>query len=225
MEGPLGLEQRMRPTARRTLGPTMRRRLSAVTRVPSRRQLPTVTGHAVPTRECQSDRPSLSRVIRCSRPRGDPPNRAGYLDGEVHVSRSPAERTAGIARRTHTTDTTVVRTTPGSRLTGPIVAQNLRQRASRVRPLARTRKPVNAIRASSLRARAAPLGLQAPERVRRAGLWRPGSAGPRPSSQTRRVRGQRVVCGRRLRFPCEASSQKGYLPLRHRDRRQPPCPG
>ena len=59
------LEQRMRPTARRTLEGSMRRRLP-VTRDLRRRQLPTVSSHAVPTRECQSDPPSLPRTLRCS---------------------------------------------------------------------------------------------------------------------------------------------------------------
>ena len=39
---------------------------------PGERQLPTVTSHAVPTGECQSDPPSLLRTLRCSRPRGQP---------------------------------------------------------------------------------------------------------------------------------------------------------
>ena len=57
---PLGLEQRMRPTTRRTLELSMRHP-QAVTRDPRPRQLPTVTSHAVPTREYQSDPPSLLR--------------------------------------------------------------------------------------------------------------------------------------------------------------------
>jgi transposase len=68
---PLGLEQRMRPTTRRTLAAPMRHR-PPVTRDLRPRQLPTVPLHAVPTRECQSDPPSLLRTIRCSRPRAQP---------------------------------------------------------------------------------------------------------------------------------------------------------
>ena len=49
------------------------------------RQLPTVTSHAVPTGECQSDPPSLHRAIRCSRPRGQPTSRAAPLDVLLHV--------------------------------------------------------------------------------------------------------------------------------------------
>ncbi len=58
---PLGLEQRMRPTTRRTLESSMRHR-PPVTRDLRPRQLPTVTSHAVPTGECQSDPPSLLRA-------------------------------------------------------------------------------------------------------------------------------------------------------------------
>jgi uncharacterized protein len=47
-----------------------------VTRDLRPRQLPTVTSHAVPTGECQSDPPSLLRALRCSRPRGSPSTRA-----------------------------------------------------------------------------------------------------------------------------------------------------
>src|SRR5207248_2491516 len=68
---PLDLEQRMRPTTRRTLEASMRHR-PPVIRDPRPRQLPTVTSHAVPTGEYQSDPPSLPRTIRCSRPRGQP---------------------------------------------------------------------------------------------------------------------------------------------------------
>jgi hypothetical protein len=68
---PLGLEQRMRPTTRRTLAASMRHR-PPVTRDLRPRQLPTVPLHAAPTRECQSDPPSLLRTIRCSRPRAQP---------------------------------------------------------------------------------------------------------------------------------------------------------
>jgi len=50
-----------------------------------RRQLPTVSSHAVSTRECQSDPPSLPRAIRCSGARGSPPNRAVPLDILLHV--------------------------------------------------------------------------------------------------------------------------------------------
>ena len=49
-------------------------------------QLPTVPSHAVPTRECQSDPPSLSRAVRCSRPQGQPPSRGPPLDFLLHVS-------------------------------------------------------------------------------------------------------------------------------------------
>ena len=56
-----------------------------VTRVLRPRQLPTVPSHAVPTRECQSDPPSLLRTIRCSRPRGQPTDRASPLDVLLHV--------------------------------------------------------------------------------------------------------------------------------------------
>jgi transposase len=56
-----------------------------VTRDPRQRQLPTVPGHAVPTRECQSDPPSLLRTLRCSRPRGQPIDRASPLDLFLHV--------------------------------------------------------------------------------------------------------------------------------------------
>jgi Transposase len=80
----LGLEQRMRPTTRRTLEASMRRR-PPVTRDARPRQLPTVTSHAVPTGECQSDPPSLPRTIRCSRPRANPTTRAGPLDSLLHV--------------------------------------------------------------------------------------------------------------------------------------------
>src|SRR6266498_2594734 len=74
----------MRPTTRRTLEGSMRRRLPA-TRDLRRRQLPAVPSHAVPTRECQSDPPSLSRTVRCSRPRGQPLDRASPLDLLLHV--------------------------------------------------------------------------------------------------------------------------------------------
>src|SRR5207249_10328715 len=84
---PLALEQRMRPTTRRTLDGSMRRRLP-VTRDLRRRQLPTVPSHAVPTRECQSDPPSLLRTHRCSRPRGQPLDRASPLDVLPHVRTS-----------------------------------------------------------------------------------------------------------------------------------------
>ena len=76
---PLGLEQRMRPTTRRTLEATMRHQPRPVTRDLRPRQLPTVPSHAVPTGECQSDPPSLPRTIRCSRPRANPTTRAGPL--------------------------------------------------------------------------------------------------------------------------------------------------
>jgi len=81
---PLGLQQRMRPTTRRTLASSMRHR-DAVTRDLRPRQLPTDTSHAVPTGECQSDPPSLLRALRCSRPRGQPIHRASPLDVSLHV--------------------------------------------------------------------------------------------------------------------------------------------
>ena len=59
----------MHPTTRRTLESSLRHR-QPMTRDLRPRQLPTVTSHAVPTGECQSDPPSLHRDIRCSRPRG-----------------------------------------------------------------------------------------------------------------------------------------------------------
>jgi hypothetical protein len=74
----------MRPTTRRTLEASMRHR-SPVTRDVRPRQLPTVTSHAVPTGECQSDPPSLPRAIRCSRPRANPSTRAGPRDLLLHV--------------------------------------------------------------------------------------------------------------------------------------------
>src|SRR3954469_23852929 len=75
----------MRPTTRRTLEGSMRHR-PPVTRDLRQRQLPTVPSHAVPTRECQSDPPSLLRTLRCSRPRGQPNYRAAPLDPLLHVS-------------------------------------------------------------------------------------------------------------------------------------------
>src|SRR5207244_7394405 len=63
----------------------MRRQPRPVTRDPRARQLPTVTSHAVPTRECQSDPPSLPRATRCSQPRGQPPRRSSPLDLLLHV--------------------------------------------------------------------------------------------------------------------------------------------
>src|SRR5919197_464700 len=80
---PPGLEQRMRPTTRRTLARSMRRR--PVTRDLRQRQLPTVPSHAVPTRECQSDPPSLLHTLRCFRPRGQPLNRPSPLHLVLHV--------------------------------------------------------------------------------------------------------------------------------------------
>jgi len=78
----------MSPTTRRTLETTMRHRPCPrpATRDARGRQLPTVTSHAVPTREYQSDPPSLPRAIRCSRPRGDPTNRTEPLDVLLHIS-------------------------------------------------------------------------------------------------------------------------------------------
>jgi len=81
---PLDLQQRMRPTTRRTLESSMRRP-PRVTRDLRPRQLPTVTSHAVPTGECQPDPPSLLRTLRCSRPRGQPIHRASPLDLSLHV--------------------------------------------------------------------------------------------------------------------------------------------
>src|SRR5439155_12301768 len=94
---PLDFEQRMRPTTRRTLESSMRHRLT-VTRDPRPRQLPTVTSHAVPTGECQSDPPSLLRTLRCSRPRGQPTDRATPLDLLLHV-RAPNEKQGPADRR------------------------------------------------------------------------------------------------------------------------------
>src|SRR3990172_9594183 len=81
----------MSPTTRRTLESTMRHRPRPATRDLRARQLPTVTFHAVPTRECQSDPPSLPGAVRCSRPRDEPNNKAGPLDISLHVS--------GLARK------------------------------------------------------------------------------------------------------------------------------
>src|SRR5438093_10348843 len=92
---PLGLEQRMRPTTRRTLESSMRHR-PPVTRELRRRQLPTVTSHAVPTGDCQSDPPSPLRTRRCSRSIGSPSTRASPLDLLLHV-RAPNEMTAGAS--------------------------------------------------------------------------------------------------------------------------------
>jgi hypothetical protein len=66
------LSSRCRPTSRRTLDTSMRP-APAVTRDPRPRQLPTVPSHAVPTGESESDAPSLPWAVRCSRPRGGPP--------------------------------------------------------------------------------------------------------------------------------------------------------
>src|SRR5438552_2372101 len=74
----------MRPPTRRTLAASLRHP-HQVTRDLRRRQLPTGPSHAVPTRECQSDPPSLLRTLRCSRPRGQPLNRASPLDVLLHV--------------------------------------------------------------------------------------------------------------------------------------------
>src|SRR5579884_2712713 len=74
----------MSPATRRTLEGSMRHR-SPVTRDARPRQLPTVPSHAVPTRECQSDPPSLPRAIRCCRPRGQPPKPGPPLDISLHV--------------------------------------------------------------------------------------------------------------------------------------------
>jgi len=63
----------------------MRHRPTPATRDARARQLPTVTSHAVPTRECQSDPPSPSRAIRCSQPRGQPTGRDPPLDVLLHV--------------------------------------------------------------------------------------------------------------------------------------------
>ena len=87
---PLDLEQRMRPTTQRTLESPMRHQ-HRVTRDLRQRQLPTVPSHAVPTRECQSDPPSLLRTQHCSRPRGQPLDRASPLDDLLlHVRASRA---------------------------------------------------------------------------------------------------------------------------------------
>ena len=52
------------PTTRRTLAASMRHPPRPATRDARPRQLPTDTSHAVPTRECQSDPPSLPRDAR-----------------------------------------------------------------------------------------------------------------------------------------------------------------
>jgi len=80
----------MSPTTRRTLESSLRHH--PVTRDLRPRQLPTVTSHAVPTGECQSDPPSLSRAVRCSTPRGQPTNRASPLDVLLHVRASDDAR-------------------------------------------------------------------------------------------------------------------------------------
>jgi hypothetical protein len=85
----------MRPTTWRTLEGSMRDRPRPATRDARPRQLPTVPSHAVPTGECQSDPPSLPRAVRCSSPRGDPPNRAGPLVVLLHV-RASNEASEGI---------------------------------------------------------------------------------------------------------------------------------
>jgi hypothetical protein len=85
---PLDLQQRMRPTTRRTLQSSMRRRLP-VTRDLRPRQLPTDTSHAVPTGAYQSNPPSLLRALRGSKPRGQPIHRAAPLDVSLHVRTSP----------------------------------------------------------------------------------------------------------------------------------------
>src|SRR5438132_2224063 len=90
----------MRPTTRRTLESSMRHR-PPVTRDLRPRQLPTVTSHAVPTGECQSD--------PHSRPSGTPaqsgpvlPRRVAGADtkpaGDHSVRRLGAERVAGDGR-------------------------------------------------------------------------------------------------------------------------------
>ena len=75
----------MRSTTRRTLDASMPRRQPPATRDARPRQLPTVPSHAVPTRECQSDPPSLPRAHRCSQPRGQPSHRDSPLDVLLHV--------------------------------------------------------------------------------------------------------------------------------------------
>src|SRR5712692_6272657 len=80
---PLAFEQRMRPTTRRTLEASMRHR-PPVTRDARPRQLPTVTSHAVPTGEYQSDPPSLPEAIRCSNARA-PTAQAAPLDSLLHI--------------------------------------------------------------------------------------------------------------------------------------------
>src|SRR5262249_24587413 len=100
---PLALEQRIRPTTRRTLESSTRHR-PPLTRDPRQRQLPTDTGHPVPTRECQSDPPSLLRTIRCSRPRGQPqPSRTLdpllHVRGRIRMSSQSSEADEGAADR------------------------------------------------------------------------------------------------------------------------------
>jgi hypothetical protein len=78
----------MRPTTRRTLEASMRYP-QRTTRDARARQLPTVPSHAVPTRECQCDPPSLPQAIRCSRKTRKPTDRAPPpLDLLLHVRRS-----------------------------------------------------------------------------------------------------------------------------------------
>ncbi len=75
----------MRPTTRRTLEASMRHQPRRVTRDARPRQLPTVSSHAVPTGEYQSDPPSLPRAIRCSSTGASPSTRAGPLDSLLHI--------------------------------------------------------------------------------------------------------------------------------------------
>ena len=65
-----------------------------VTRDARPRQLPTVSSHAVPTGEYQSDPPSLPRDIRCFSPRGHPTSRAGPLAAVNEAIRQAQELAA-----------------------------------------------------------------------------------------------------------------------------------
>src|SRR6266545_1510483 len=82
-------------TTRRTLESSLRHQ-HEVTRDLRPRQPPTVTSHAVPTGECQSDPPSLLQALRCSRPRGSPSTRAGTLDLLLHVRTPNRMSYAGV---------------------------------------------------------------------------------------------------------------------------------
>lgn len=69
----------------------MRRQPRLTTRDARPRQLPTDTSHAVPTRECQSDPPSLPRDARHPTPEPLSTNPRRALDILLHVSRPRTE--------------------------------------------------------------------------------------------------------------------------------------